>query len=211
MVLCSVQQCYLLKLHDTFRIERAEAESKFCQLAQQTRSLTCVFTSTSKRLVVSGPVLCMGTGSCNAYTTLHNSAFGCCLVSTVAHSGNSDCMRRVWCIGFSGNQLVGGLLLHTTRSTSTKSCGEKFSKLKTSCTYNHSLYDDATGEIVVLPTTTDGLLPYGVDTFFLEASSTYNPHLVVCKSSLSPVRWTAFAPQTVVKSGFLHLAKCTTS
>ena len=90
-------------------------------------------------------------------------------------------MQRCLGAGFSGNQLVGGLLLHTTRNTYTKSCGRKFSKFVTSCTYNHTLYDDATGEVVVLPTTTGGLLPYGVDAFFLETSSTYDASLTVCK------------------------------
>lgn len=90
-------------------------------------------------------------------------------------------MTNIWAAGFSGNQLMGGLLLHTTRNTNTKSCGKKFGKFLTSCTYNHTLYDDATGEEVVLPTTTGGLLPYGVDTFFLESSSTYDSHLVVCE------------------------------
>ena len=75
---------------------------------------------------------------------------------------------------------MGGLLLHTTRNTITKSCDSKFGKFKTSCTYNHTLYDDATGEVVVLPTTTGGLKSYGVDTFFLESSSTYDSKLIVC-------------------------------
>lgn len=75
---------------------------------------------------------------------------------------------------------MGGVLLHTTRNTVTKSCG-KFGKFLTSCTYNHTLYDAATGQVVVLPTTSGGVLPYGVDTFFLESSSTYNQHLFVCE------------------------------
>ena len=75
---------------------------------------------------------------------------------------------------------MGGLLLYTTRNTVTKSCNSKFAKFKTSCTYNHTLYDDATGEVVVLPITTGGLEPYGVDTFFLESSSTYASQLIVC-------------------------------
>ena len=84
--------------------------------------------------------------------------------------------------GFSGNQLLGGLLLHTTRNTHIKSCNSKFDKFTTSCIYNHTLYDAATGKVVVLPTTTGGLLPYGVDTFFLRMSATYDSQLVVCKS-----------------------------
>ena len=83
--------------------------------------------------------------------------------------------------GCAGNQVVGGLLLHTTRNTVTKSCQRKFGKFLTSCTYNHTLYDEETGEVVVLPITTGGLEPYGVDTFFLESSSTYNSRLVVCE------------------------------
>lgn len=75
---------------------------------------------------------------------------------------------------------MGGVLLHSTRNTVTKSCG-KFGKLVTKCTYNHTLYDAATGKAVLLPTTQGGLLPYGVDTFFLASSSTYDEHLFVCK------------------------------
>lgn len=71
--------------------------------------------------------------------------------------------------------------MHTTRKTVTKSCDKRFGKYVTSCTYNHTLYDDTTGEVVVLPTTTGGLRPYGVDTFFLDSSSTYDASLVVCK------------------------------
>ena len=89
--------------------------------------------------------------------------------------------------GVSGSQLLGGLLLHTTRNTVTKSCRDKFSKLLTSCTYNHTLYDESTGEVVVLATTSGGLAPYGVDPFFLESSSTYDASLAVCKLPF-PVR-----------------------
>ena len=81
--------------------------------------------------------------------------------------------------GFSGSQLLGGLLLHTTRKIVTKSCHDKFTKFVTSCTYNHTLYDESTGEVVVLATTSGGLAPYGVDTFFLESSSTYDSSLAV--------------------------------
>ena len=77
---------------------------------------------------------------------------------------------------------MGGLLLHTTRSTTTKSCGKKFGKFKTSCTYNHTLYDEATGAVVTLPTTTGGLRPYGVDAVFLSTSDTYDASLVVGES-----------------------------
>ena len=92
----------------------------------------------------------------------------------------SEC-RDALHAGFTGNQLIGGLLLHTTRNTYTKSCDKEFSKFLTSCVYNHTLYDAATGEVVVLATTTGGLLPYGVDTFFLESSSTYDSSLAVCE------------------------------
>ena len=89
--------------------------------------------------------------------------------------------------GVSGSQLLGGLLLHTTRNTVTKSCHDKFSKFLTSCTYNHTLYDKSTGQVVVLATTSGGLAPYGVNPFFLESSFTYDASLAVCKPSF-PVR-----------------------
>ena len=74
---------------------------------------------------------------------------------------------------------MGGLLLHTTRNTVTKSCGHRFSKYLTQCTDDTVIYDASTGDVVVLATTTGGLLPYGVDAVFLESSSAYNSSLSV--------------------------------
>ena len=74
---------------------------------------------------------------------------------------------------------MGGLLLHTTRNTVTKDCHSKFDKFLTSCTYNTTLYDEATGEVVILPTTTGGLRPYGVDAVFLEGSRVRDSSLAV--------------------------------
>ncbi|KAL9589638.1 MAG: hypothetical protein Q9203_001561 [Teloschistes exilis] len=107
-------------------------------------------------------------------------------------------------VGFSGNQLMGGVLLHSTRNTVTKSCG-KFGKLVTKCTYNHTLYDAATGKAVLLPTTQGGLLPYGVDTFFLASSSTYDEHFTGT-SEVAPYTGTPygffFTPLPDFDSGF---------
>ena len=81
--------------------------------------------------------------------------------------------------GWNGNQVVGGLLLHTTRNTVTKSCDHRFSKYLTQCTDDTVIYDASTGDVVVLATTTGGLLPYGVDAVFLESSSAYDSSLSV--------------------------------
>ena len=89
------------------------------------------------------------------------------------------CQVKSCCAGFSGNQVMGGLLLHTTRNTVTKACVKKFDKFVTSCTYNTTLYDDATGKVVVLPTTTGGLDPYGVDPVFLDGSDVEDSSLFV--------------------------------
>ena len=74
---------------------------------------------------------------------------------------------------------MGGLLLHTTRNTVTKDCHLKFDKFVTSCTYNKTLYDEATGEVAILPTTTGGLQPYGVDAIFLDGSLVRDSSLAV--------------------------------
>ena len=75
--------------------------------------------------------------------------------------------------------MLGGLLLHTTRNTVTKACDKKFDKFVTSCTYNQTLYDEATGEVVVFPMTTGGLDPYGVDPVFLDGSAVRDSSLLV--------------------------------
>lgn len=70
--------------------------------------------------------------------------------------------------------MVGGLLLQTTRKSVTKSCGGRFAKFTTACSDTSVIYDEVTGDVVVQPATTGGLLPYGVDAVFLESSSAYD-------------------------------------
>ncbi len=102
------------------------------------------------------------------------------LITTRVSTTRASTPRRLLCIaGWNGNQVVGGLLLQTTRKTVTKSCGDRFSKFLTACTETAVIYDADTGEVVVQPTTTGGLLPYGVDAVFLESSSEYDASLSV--------------------------------
>ena len=72
---------------------------------------------------------------------------------------------------------MGGLLLQTTRKSVTKSCSGRFAKFTTACTDASVIYDEVTGDVVVQPITTGGLLPYGVDAVFLQSSSAYDASL----------------------------------
>ena len=81
--------------------------------------------------------------------------------------------------GWSGNQVVGGLLLQTTRHTVVKSCGHRFSKFQTVCTAQQAVYDAETGKEVVQADVVEGLAPYGVDAVFLASSTEYKADLAV--------------------------------
>lgn len=81
--------------------------------------------------------------------------------------------------GWSGNQVVGGLLLQTTRHTVVKSCHHRFSKFVTTCTEQQTVYDTETGKEVIQADVVEGLAPYGVDAVFLAASTEYNEDLTV--------------------------------
>ena len=83
--------------------------------------------------------------------------------------------------GWSGNQVVGGLLLQSTRHTVVKSCEQRFSKFLTTCTEQQTVYDAETGKAVVQPLVVEGLAPYGVDAVFLATSVQYNEDLAVGK------------------------------
>ena len=79
--------------------------------------------------------------------------------------------------------MVGGLLMQTTQHTVTTNCDRRFSKFQTKCTYTATVYDDATGEVVVNPVaSTGGLSPYGVDAVFLQDSSVYDSSLSIGQS-----------------------------
>ncbi|KAL0024068.1 hypothetical protein WJX79_002467 [Trebouxia sp. C0005] len=94
--------------------------------------------------------------------------------STAADYTNQQLSRVV---GWNSNQVVGGLLLQSTRKTVTKSCNRRFAKFTLDCTDTAVIYDAATGEVVVQANTTGGLLPYGVDAVFLQTSSVYDASL----------------------------------
>lgn len=81
--------------------------------------------------------------------------------------------------GWNGNQVVGGLLLQTTRHTVVRSCGHRFSKFLTACTAQQAVFDAETGEEVVQADVVEGLAPYGVDAVFLASSMEYNADLAV--------------------------------
>ena len=88
--------------------------------------------------------------------------------------------------GRHGNQVVGGLLLQTTRNSIVKSCQQRFSKFETRCTYTQRVYDAETGDEVFEANVTDGLAPYGVDAVFLSTSSEYDASLSVGRSLCTP-------------------------
>ena len=81
--------------------------------------------------------------------------------------------------GWSGNQVIGGLLLQTTRHTVVKNCEQRFSSFLTTCTQQQTVYDTETGEAVVQADVVEGLAPYGVDAVFLATSTEYNNDLAV--------------------------------
>ena len=81
--------------------------------------------------------------------------------------------------GWSGNQVVAGVLLQTLRSSVNYTCKQRFDDFTTVCTEQHIVYDEATGEAVVVPTSSGGLRPYGVDAVFLADSSAYDGTLAV--------------------------------
>ena len=81
--------------------------------------------------------------------------------------------------GWNGNQIVAGALLQTTRNAVTHACNRRFDKFTTLCTEQKVVYDEDTGEAVVVSTTSGGLLPYGVDAVFLADSSAYDDTLTV--------------------------------
>ena len=81
--------------------------------------------------------------------------------------------------GWSGNQVVAGVRLQTLRSSVNHTCKQRFDDFTTVCTEQPIVYDEATGEAVVVPTSSGGLRPYGVDAVFLADSLAYNHTLVV--------------------------------
>ncbi|DBA80580.1 TPA: hypothetical protein ACH3X1_007841 [Trebouxia sp. C0004] len=82
-------------------------------------------------------------------------------------------------IGWTGNQVVAGVLLQTTRRLVTHSCKQRFDKFTTVCTEQQVVYDEGTGQAVVVPKSSGGSAPYGVDAVFLADSSAYDDTAVV--------------------------------
>lgn len=83
--------------------------------------------------------------------------------------------------GWNGNQVVAGVLLQTTRNLVTHSCNQRFDTFTTLCTEQKVVYDEDTGEAVVVTTTSGGLEPYGVDAVFLADSTAYDDTVAVGK------------------------------
>jgi len=81
--------------------------------------------------------------------------------------------------GWSGNQVVAGVLLQTLRSSVNHTCKQRFDDFTTVCTEQPIVYDEVTGEAVVVPTSSGGSRPYGVDAVFLADSSAYDHTLAV--------------------------------
>lgn len=81
--------------------------------------------------------------------------------------------------GWSGNQVVAGVLLQTLRSSVNHTCKQRFDAFTTVCTEQPIVYDEVTGEAVIVPTSSGGLLPYGVDAVFLADSSACDGTLAV--------------------------------
>ncbi len=81
--------------------------------------------------------------------------------------------------GWTGNQVVAGVLLQTTRRLVTHSCTQRFDKFTTVCTEQQLVYDVDTGQAVVVPRSSGGSAPYGVDAVFLTDSSAYDDAVVV--------------------------------
>ena len=77
--------------------------------------------------------------------------------------------------------MVAGVLLQTTRRLVTHSCKLRFDKFTTVCTEQQVLYDADTGQAVVVPKSSGGSAPYGVDAVFLADSSAYDDTAVVGK------------------------------
>lgn len=75
--------------------------------------------------------------------------------------------------------MVAGVLLQTTRRLVTHSCNQRFDKFTTECTEQQVVYDTDTGQAVVVPKSSGGSAPYGVDAVFLADSSAYDDTAVV--------------------------------
>ena len=89
--------------------------------------------------------------------------------------------------GWQGNQVLGGLLLHTIRRLHAPACSSRFSKFVTLCAQQRTIYDSATGLAVSLNATTGGLLPYGIDPIFLPRSPCYDSRLNICELLPTPL------------------------
>ena len=77
-------------------------------------------------------------------------------------------------------------MLQTTRRLVTHSCTQRFDKFTTVCTEQQLVYDVDTGQAVVVPRSSGGSAPYGVDAVFLTDSSAYDDAVVVGEY-LSPI------------------------
>jgi len=91
--------------------------------------------------------------------------------------------------GWTGNQVVAGVLLQTTRRVVTHSCTQRFDKFTTVCTEQQVVYDVDTGQAVIVPRSSGGSAPYGVDAVFLADSSAYDDTAVVGEHLFPSSSW----------------------
>ena len=83
--------------------------------------------------------------------------------------------------GWSGNQILGGLLLHSTRRPNQHACNNRFDKFTTLCTEQQIVYDEDSGKALPVDAPTGGVLPYGIDPVFLSGSAVYDSSLNICE------------------------------
>ena len=83
--------------------------------------------------------------------------------------------------GWSGNQVLGGMLLQTVRRVNAHACNQRFNKFITLCTEQQVVYNEETGQALSVNAPTGGLRPYGVDPIFLPRSAVYNSLLNICE------------------------------
>ena len=79
--------------------------------------------------------------------------------------------------GWNGNQVLGGLLLHSTRRPNQHACNQRFDKFTTLCTEQQVVYDEDSGKALAVNAPTGGVLSYGVDPVFLSGSTIYDSSL----------------------------------
>ncbi|DBA96111.1 TPA: hypothetical protein ACH3X1_001605 [Trebouxia sp. C0004] len=147
----------------------------------------------------------VGTSLALNYTTTSVTIAG----NTTPVYSNSDLSEAVYVqrllpriVGWSGNQVVAGVLLQTLRNSVSHTCNQRFDGFITVCTEQPIAYDEVTGEAVVVPTSSGGLRPYGVDAVFLADSSAYDETLAVADFYNTSASSDEITPYTGTPLGF---------